>query len=320
MKKTILNIKWILPVILIAMTVSSCLKDNDWEDGLYGAVRDTEGQQFVSIPKATKTTGIVMALEAKSTVQNLNMFEVNYDFVSPAVSDITVTIVVDNSNVKKINPASTILPTAAYTIPTLTMVIPKGSNLSEAFKFNFLSTPLDPTQVYGIGFTIASISPAGISIPANLKNVNYFFTVKNKYDGVYVVNGTMVDAAAPTITGYLPMNYHLITTGTSSVDGFDPDVWEDYFVPIYSGTSVSGYGSFSPQFVFDASNKITAVTNAYGQPAGNGRSAELDPSGVNSWDPATKTIKVKFWMNQPSVIAGHRTAFDWTMVYKGVRP
>lgn len=319
MKKTIFNSKWILPVIFISMSVSSCLKDNDWEDGLYGAVRDTEGQQFVSIPKATKTTGNVLAIEAKNTVQNLNLFEVNYDYVNAAASDITVTLVVDNANVTKVNPTSLPLPTSSYTVPSLTLVIPKGSNLSEALKFNLLTTPLDATKVYGIGFTISAVSPAGISLPSNLKNVLYYFTVKNKYDGVYNVTGTMVDFANAALTGYFPMNYHLITTGTSSVDGFDPDVWEDYFVPIKSGTATSGYGSFCPQFVFDASNKITSVTNYFGQPAGNGRSAELDPSGVNQWDPTTRTIRVKFWMNQPSVIAGHRTAFDWTMTYKGAR-
>ena len=180
----------------------------------------------------------------------------------------------------------------------------------------------DPTAVYGVGFTISSVSKPGVQIPSNLKNVLFLFTVKNKYDGRYTVTGTMVDNANATLTGYFPMTYDMITAGAKVVDGFDPVVWEDYFVPIRSGTAVSGYGSYCPSFTFDANDKITGVINLYGQPAGNGRYAQIDPSGVNAWDPATKTIKVKFFMFQPSVIPlpDPRVNFDWTMTYSGPRP
>jgi hypothetical protein len=60
--------------------------------------------------------------------------------------------------------------------------------------------------------------------------------------------------------------------------------------------------------------------NAYGQPASNGRYAQLDPTGVNTWDPVTKTLKVKYFMFQPSVIAvGPRVSFNETFTYVGVR-
>ena len=131
----------------------------------------------------------------------------------------------------------------------------------------------------------------------------------------------MADAANPALTGYFPMNYHLITAGANNVDGFDPEIWVDYFIPIYNAAAVSGYGSFSPSFTFDANDNITSVINVYGQPAGNGRYAQLDPSGENKWDPATKTIKVKFFMFQPAVVPlpNPRVRFDWTMTYKGDR-
>jgi len=65
-----------------------------------------------------------------------------------------------------------------------------------------------------------------------------------------------------------------------------------------------------------------SVTNAYGQPAGNTRAAELDPSGVNAYDPDSKTIKVKFFMTQKSLVPVApyiRSQFDWTLKFMHLR-
>jgi hypothetical protein len=87
-----------------------------------------------------------------------------------------------------------------------------------------------------------------------------------------------------------------------------------------NGAAESAYGAFQPVFNFDANNNVTSVVNLYGQPAGNTRSAAIDPTGVNKWDPTTKTLRVKWFMYQPSVISGIRTTFDFTFTYVGVRP
>jgi len=320
MKKIFLNNNWLAVIVAVSIILPSCLKDKDNEDMLNGP-QNTEGQEWVSIPRGNKTAGNVLAIEAKSEPQDVNLFQVSYDYVDPASSDFTTTIAVNNNLVTDTN--ALILPANTYTVPSQNVIVLKGNRLSDMFRI-VLNTDLlpDPTAVYGVGFTITSVSKTGVQIPSNLKNVLFYFTVKNKYDGRYTVNGSMEDKANAALTGYFPMTYDMITAGAKVVDGFDPVVWEDYFIPIKSGTAVSGYGSFSPSFTFDANDKITSVINVYGQPAGNGRYAELDPSGENSWDPVTKTIKVKFFMFQPSVVPlpDPRVKFDWTMTYDGPRP
>jgi len=320
MKKLALNNIWLLLVTFMSMTVTSCLKDKGYEDGKYGSVKNTEGQEWVSIPKAAKAANVI-AIEAKDAAQTIELFQVAYDYVNPASSDITVKLKLNNTMVTDYDPDALALPTNAYTIPSMQVVIPAGKRLSDVLKLTLSTNQIDPTLLYGIGFSIESVTPASIKIPNNLKNVLFMFNVKNKYDGEYEVTGTMVDHGSSTLKGYCPMKYWLITSGAHTVDGFDPVVWEDYFIPITSGTSLSGYGSFSPVFTFDNNDKIVSVTNIYGQPAGNSRYAELDPSGENMYDPATKTIKVKFFMFQPSVISsGPRVEFNWTMVRKKARP
>ena len=136
----------------------------------------------------------------------------------------------------------------------------------------------------------------------------------NKYDGNYTLTGTMVDYTNAALTGKYPANVSLITQSANSVALWDLDYVNGYGHRILNGATDSWYGDFSPVFTFDANDNVISVTNRYGQPAGNGRSGELDPSGVNKWDSSTKTLKVKYWMNQPG--STHRTLFDETFTWK----
>ena len=131
----------------------------------------------------------------------------------------------------------------------------------------------------------------------------------------------MVDAANPSITGQFPIGVNLETSGGSSVilNATEGPFAGAYFYPILNNNSPSGYGSFTPVFILDANDNVVDVVNAYGQPAGNTRSAQIDPSGTNKWFASDKHMDVKFWMNQPSVIAGHRTSFNLHFAYVGPR-
>jgi uncharacterized protein (TIGR02145 family) len=143
-----------------------------------------------------------------------------------------------------------------------------------------------------------------------------FTTPLNDYDGDYIVNGNMLDVTNANFIGAYPNKVQLESVDANSVAMFDVTI--NNFAHLFLNvSSLSYYGSFAPVFAFDTTNKIIAVTNYYGQPSANGRSAELDPSGINTFDPVTRTISVSYWMNQPSVIAGHRTHFVETFTYLG---
>ena len=84
-------------------------------------------------------------------------------------------------------------------------------------------------------------------------------------------------------------------------------------------SNLSYYAKFSVIVKFDpVTNKAVSVRNGYGQPSENGRSAVLDPSGINTWDPSTKNIKIKYWMDETGV-TGHKVSFDETWTYIGAR-
>ncbi len=142
----------------------------------------------------------------------------------------------------------------------------------------------------------------------------------NPWDGKYRLEGTLVDAKDPAFVW--PGNIYLYNAETISATQIQL-ISIDLGIAghlLKNGINLTFYGNFGLIVTFDpATNKITSITNSYGQPSPtSGRSAVLDPSGVNTWDPATKNIKIKYWMDEAG-FAGHRTSFDETWVYVGAR-
>jgi hypothetical protein len=141
----------------------------------------------------------------------------------------------------------------------------------------------------------------------------------NPWDGKYRMEGTMTDYKDPAFVW--PGNtylYDMETVSATQIRVISKDLGIAGHL-IRNGINLSYYGTFGLVVTFDpATNKITAITNSYGQPSSSGRSAVLDPSGINAWDPVTKNIRIKYWMDETG-FAGHRTAFDETWVYISAR-
>lgn len=317
MNNFILKYKTWMLVALTAISFTSCLKDEGYENGQYGLTGFTGGE-FVSIGFAARNPNS-LSLESKAGEQSINLFQVAYDYVNPAAEDIQVTLQKNDAAVTAADATLTLLPNSAVNLAASSVFIPKGQRVSGTFQLKINTSSLDPKKAYGLAFTIASTSKPSIGIPANLKTVIYKIALKNKYDGYYTVTGTMTDYVVTTLTGLYPHFTNLYTAGPDAVDYGQPTYNFGASYPrgeihlIKNGANVSGYGLFAPVFKFDASDNVIAVTNFWGQPSGNGRSARLDATGINKYDPATKTIKVKYWLVQ----GGDRTLFDEE--YKWVR-
>jgi hypothetical protein len=204
---------------------------------------------------------------------------------------------------------------AIYSIETFTVDFAAGE-LVKVIPMQLDPSTMDFANQYALGVRIKNAT-SGYSLSEVGTESVVKIVVKNKYDGHYTVEGTMVDATNPALTGPYPWDVYLVTSNAAQVQVFDNDYTGDIFHKILSAGASSYYGAFGVVINFDDNNNVTSVTNLYGQPASNGRSAELDPSGVNKWDPVTKTLKIKYWMNQPGPT--HRTLFDETFTYTGVR-
>jgi hypothetical protein len=321
MNNFILKHKSAAIIAMALLSLSSCLKDEGFENGTYGLAGFTGGE-FVSIGAAGRNPN-ALALESKAGDQTVELFQVTYDYVDAAKEAIKVTMAKDDAAVTAADPTLVILPNNVFSVVSNDLTIDAGKRVStNTFTIKVNTSTLNPLKAYGIAFTISAISKSSAAAPKNLKTVIYKISLKNKYDGFYEVTGSMSDFAAPSLTGLYPHTVNLYTSGPDQNDygqtqyNFGAGYPRGEIHLIMNGANVSGYGSFAPVFKFDANDNVVAVTNFWGQPAGNGRSARLDATGVNKYDAASKKITVKYWMVQAGA---DRTLFNEVYTWKRSR-
>jgi hypothetical protein len=332
MKTLYKTLKIAAGIFLVAVLAVSCVPEQQ-------SMGDA-GQTLVKLATPTADGFNLIVLDPISTPQSFLLFDVRKNSTNSADlnTETVVTFQYDNTDtamLKAYNAANGTdyvpMGAALYTLApamvsgkftftfapgdlakTVTLTIPNAFNLDMGLKYAFI-------------YKVTVTSGTGMWSETSNDTLITQILPKNKYDGVYTVTALspMVDLANGALTGYYPFTYALVTTGANTCDCIE--VEDDYPLhPISNGGAWSYYGSFCPQLEFnpDGSGQITAVTNYWGQPAGNSRSAEIDPSGVNAWDPATGDITIKYFMKQPTVVTTPpyiRTKFDELWSYTGSR-
>jgi hypothetical protein len=322
MKSTLLS--YITLAGISSLMLTSCIKDD---------VTDTtdHGSTFIKVLEAPEKK---LFFSPFSDVKTVSLFSLRKDANSNAKLNEAAAV--------KLTPASDlitayntahgdsyeVLPDSLYTLDAgnpkvggIYQMNLAGGEFARDFVIKLNGAKWDISHKYALGFKITD--PAGHPISDGKGEILALISVKNKWDGVYAINGTFSDATNAAFTGAYPLVWELQTTSpTQCVVADMVELGFPGFL-FYTGTGYSYYGSFGLVVNFDpATDQITSVTNYYGQPAGNTRSAELDPSGINAYDAATKTINIKYYMKQPSVVPAApniRAFFDEEWKYTGPR-
>lgn len=243
---------------------------------------------------------------------------ISYSGADVAPEDITVNLALDQTALDKYNSDNgtdyVAPPTSIYSSIPSSVVIKKGAKMTSFTIPVQINSNFDFSSAYALPLKISSASKGTVS--GNFGKAIYSFGVRNKYDGVYEIDGSsvLVDIQAPGNSSVpddpYPYKVNLVTTGATSVKMNTPDGDLHY---IANG---SAYGEFDPVFTFDNSDKIVSVTNLFGQPSpSRKRSAEIDPSGANKQN-ADKSIDVKYYMYQAGAL---KTTFSEHLKYVGPR-
>ncbi|MBE8713121.1 DUF1735 domain-containing protein [Sphingobacterium hungaricum] len=321
--KFIYNILLLIPILF-----SSCLKDDVLiGPDAPGAITNIIEFKNPAIISSSTTSRIPLYLLSFDTSPSETMvLELNYAGSEVAPEDIHLTLAIDNSLIDIVNEDNdrelAPLDASVYDIPTFDVVIKKGERIG-LFTIELFTDQFDYDHDYALGFSIVSSSIGAIS--GNFGKIVVGISPKNIFDGLYHIAGTMTDVSNTTLK-HISNNYddwevELRTVGVNKVVVYDVE-YSGYNYPISSGSSWSVYGEFSPVFEIDLNTyKVLSVANFYPS-ATNTRRAEIDPSGVNQYDPATKTLKVKYFMIQPSVIPAApsiRSYMDDTYTFIDVR-
>jgi len=330
MKNKFLN--FLLGSLVLSAALSSCIKNKVTELGDKGTSR-------VRLAEAPDN---VQYFSPFSNVKTVQLITVRRDAVSQSDVNqpltVKLTAIADSIDVYNAATGQTFeqLPDSLFTLVAGQGVTRSGNVYTVTFDpgVTAVTIPIavngakwDLTHTYGLYFKITDAG--GKQISADHKESFAGIAVKNKWDGIYEVSGSMTDFTNSSLQhvnvwlsshGYDNETYELRTAGPTTCYVFDPIVYGDYIVPITSGTNLSGYGSFALVVESDpATDKIAKVTNYYGQPAGNGRSAGLDPSGVNAYDAASKTIQIKYnLLGGPGTSSPTQIRTQWNETWKWI--
>ncbi len=315
----------IISLALISTGFSSCLNDDMIEDQKYGLI-NLNANKIIEMPSSANHTINLSVLD--EGIKDFE-YEVRLAAENPAEEDIVVNLELVSERATVIKAVRAYLPDlypvsgkdsvldadiltyplAGVTLPA-SVTIPKGERSVKLIVK--IDTHLFTTDTQFALIKIKSVTNSGYVISGNFNQLLFSCKVRHPYAGRYVCTGTYTDVTnaawkhaseALTADGEDYIIDLETVDGATLIIGYTPTFDTSNKYLFYTGTGYSQFGSFCPQFTFDSNGNVTAVTNVYGQPApANTRSAELDPSGINKYDPETKTIKVSYWMNQPSVV------------------
>lgn len=213
---------------------------------------------------------------------------VSYSGGGGAPNDIMVKVALDESAIDLANEEQDEefipLPTSAYSIASLDVVIPKGEKTG-TLKVVLAPDKFDLTKAFALGFKIVSVTGTNVPVSGNFGAIVLNIGAKNKWDGIYnYKSGSNQSLNA----GANADGAKLVTAGANSVT-----------------TNLVNMYSNQVTYSFDPVTNAVTVANS-----GGIGDAITDPS--SKFDPATRTVYVK-WKTS-------NRQFEETYTYIGPRP
>ncbi len=280
-----MKIKLLFVAIFSTLLLGSCLKSKDQ----FGFAADKGSIVSEIFDRSYYGDLKVIALNATPPSETFDLIEVKMyaPRTNKPANDITATLVLKNSLVTA--NGLTILPTNAYTIPSLTVTIPKNGG-SFKLPMTLNKALLNLSLVYGIAFELTTVSEGVISDLAH--EITIALIIKNAYHADYTVTGYFFHPSAPRgISGVKGMS----TVGASRVQAQVGDLGGWNFQMDISGSALSNWSSANgatppapPASGFFSTDNPGSV--AYPGPELPGLAPYVQTTYNNSYNPATKTF------------------------------
>jgi Domain of unknown function (DUF1735) len=288
-----MKMKLFFIAILSTVVLSSCLKSEDpfgWNADKGSIVSEIFDRSYYGELK-------VIALEATPPTETFDMIELK--FYAPRsnkpASDIQATLVLMPSLVAA--NGLNALPAAAYSIPSLTLTIPKNGGVV-AVPMTLNKTLLNLALVYGIAFKLTTVSEGIISDLSN--EITVAFIIKNAYHANYTVNGYFFHPSAGSSRAISNLVKGMSTLGAQRVQGQVGDLGGWNFQFDISGSALSGWASYNganppspPASGFFVADNPGAITYP-DAPPGPGTAPYLQTTYNNTYNPATKTFYLHY--------------------------
>jgi hypothetical protein len=287
-----MKIKILFVAIFSTLLLGSCLKSKDQ----FGFNADKGSIVSEIFDRSYYGDLKVIALNATPPTETFDLIELKMyaPRSNKPANDITATLVLQPALVAA-NGLSA-LPPAAYTIPSLSIVIPKsGGSFKVPMTLN--KSLLNLSLTYGIAFKLTTVSEGVISDLSN--EITVALIIKNAYHADYDVTGFLFHPSAPrAIAGVKGFS----TVGASRVQGQLGDLGGWLIQFDVSGTNLINYsaaGTTPPAGQVGGSGFMTldnpgATDYSTAAPNNPGTAPWTIGNYPNTYNPATKTFLLHY--------------------------
>lgn len=307
-------------IVLLSLFFAACLDD---EKNPLDPSESYNVIEFIDIASpASSQTAVYPLWIATFSVSPSAQFNIPINYSGPNTNDrdIELTleidpVMIDEYNIEN-NKAYQLLDPSFYTMESMTVTIPKGQSRVE-IPVTIFPELFDLSINYVLPLRIVSSSSGVIS--KNFGAALFGTVVKNKFDGVYDVTGSMVDALG-TFIGYYPTVVELRTVDGVTCNRYDTQVGSNLHGIIrISDQGIFVFGNFSIQFKFDSDGNVISATN--NQPPGAANRTGKLGAGVNKMTFDANGIPIQMEVQYIMVQGGvDRATFTETWTYRGPRP
>lgn len=305
--KTSIKYKLIALIAVCSMTMlSACLEDTGYLN-IFNAENSgpivSFAQDFYWQPGQTNDA---KSFEVLTTEQDLEII-IN---VARGNADVIVTVALDPESLDAYNIERTaagestfeLLSETAYTIPSLTVTVPKGT-MDKSFVVKINTSLMDLSKKSMLPFKIVSATNA--TVASNLNTALYAVVVKNPYEGDYKSTGIRYNfAATGDYTGWDNVN----NVATGAIVSTGPWTFDPYYVNTVDATTsrvhaANADGGFGEIFIrVNVDNTVTVL------PGTTVLNALIPlPGKTSTYDPATKIFNL--WYQYTNTTGSFRTLY-----------
>lgn len=172
-----------------------------------------------------------------------------------------------------------------------------GGDFAKEFNILLNGAKWDLSRKYAIGLTLSDAQ--GYKFSSGMNTVLVLISIKNKYDGVYEISGTLVDANGLYHGDYddpaAPREYSMTTTGPNQVLFYDVSWNYPNYIVLSNATGGGANTGIRPLITLDpTTNAITSITNF-----NNGAALTVGPG--SKFNPSNRSWEVKWTLGRWTV-------------------
>ena len=267
-----MKLKYLKFIFLLAMGSSllvSCRKDEDSEF-------NGDGPTYVKLQEAPERK---LFFTPFSETRKVNLFSIRRDAATNADLQKAFTLnltknttLLDDYNTDN-NDNYEWLPDSLYTLNNGAItpdgngykVVFNGGDFAQEFDIMLNGAKWDLSKKYAVAFTIAD--PAGFKFPAGKSEILVLISIKNKYDGVYEITGTLTDANGLYHGDYgdpdYPRIYSMTTVTTNQVLFYDVSWDYPNYIVLRNTDNAGANTGIRPLLTMDlATDEVVSIVNA----------------------------------------------------------